>query len=106
MRDSYGFKRREGRLIFRRIQSSKGGVIEDVWWTTPVKRGVDEVRGNGQEDRSACNIDVEVGKVGHESRCELHGHSEESLASGSSENSSRECLLAITDDIHSSEVLM
>lgn len=31
VRDSYRLERHEGRLTLRRIRSSKGGLIEDVW---------------------------------------------------------------------------
>ena len=62
MRDSYRFERHEGRSIFRRIQSSKGGLIKEVWYiSTSVKRGVDEARMEGEEGRSTRDIDVDVG---------------------------------------------
>ena len=48
---------------FRR--GSNGKVIEDNWYVTPVKRGVDEVRREGQEDMSRCHTDVDFGTVGH-----------------------------------------
>ena len=66
MRDSYRFERHEGRSIFRRIQSSKGGLIKEVWYIfTSVKRGVNEARRKGEEGRSPRDIDVDVGTADH-----------------------------------------
>ena len=33
--------------------------MEDICWIMPVRRGVDEIRGEGGEDRSTCGTDVE-----------------------------------------------
>jgi hypothetical protein len=64
VRELHKFERREGRTIFRRIwRSSDGEVTEVIWWITPVKRGVDEIGGEGEEDRSTCGTDVNLETV-------------------------------------------
>jgi len=54
VRDSYKLERREGRSIFRRIWSFKGGLIEDAWWI----HICEDVRRERKEGRSTCDIDV------------------------------------------------
>jgi hypothetical protein len=61
--------------VFRRTQRDcNGEVIKDIWCITPVKRGVDEVRREGEEDRSASDTDVlDVGTVGQATNSGVRG---------------------------------
>jgi hypothetical protein len=51
--------------VFRRVRRrSNGEVIEAIWCITPVKRGMDEVGREGEEDRNTCDTRVDGGTVG------------------------------------------
>ena len=48
-------------MAYSLMMGSNGEVIEDIWCTKPVNRGVDEVGREGEEHRSTCDTHVDVG---------------------------------------------
>lgn len=56
------YEQQPGRMILR---GPNGEVVEDIWCITPVKRGMDEVRREREEDMSSYRTEVNFRTVGH-----------------------------------------